>query len=313
MSALFDGHSARGAFLLRCIMDEPWSMAIRDRAAVAVLVVDKGSVWLIPDRGDAVHLTAGDVAVARGPEPYVLTDSPDSAPQIVIEPGQRCRNLTGQDLALTLHRGIRSWGNAARGDTVLLTGTYESSSQVTGRLLDALPARLVLRHGEWNAFAVSALRDEMDRDAPGQDAVLNRLMDLLLIAAVREWFTRQPAQAPAWWSARTDPIVAATLDLMHDEPERAWTVATLAGRVGVARATLARRFTALVGEPPIAYLTSWRLTVAADLLIGTDQTVSAIAHRVGFANPFAFSAAFKRRYGLSPQQFRSATPTAHGL
>ncbi|MGH3331722.1 MAG: AraC family transcriptional regulator [Nocardioidaceae bacterium] len=313
VTAMLDGHSARGAFLLRCVMDSPWSMTIQDRAAVAVLVIASGSAWLVPDEGDPIQLCAGDVAVVRGPDPYLLADTADTPPQIVIEPGQQCRSLRGEDLAVSLRRGVRTWGNGTRGDTVLLTGTYEMHSQVTGRLLEALPDRIVLRNGEWGGFAVPALQEEMARDAPGQDAVLNRLMDLLLVAAVREWFTRHSTQAPAWWNAQKDGVVGAALELMHDEPDQPWSVDRLASGVGVSRATLARRFTTLVGQPPMTYLTSWRLTLAADRLLGTDATVASVARQVGFANPFSFSAAFKRQYGVSPQQFRAETPVAHTL
>jgi AraC-like DNA-binding protein len=92
---------------------------------------------------------------------------------------------------------------------------------------------------------------------------------------------------------------------MEQHPELPWTVAGLGEQVGLSRAALARRFTEQVGEPPLAYLTRWRLALAADLLVGTDLTLSAIAARVGYANPFALSAAFKRLHGTSPTSFRS--------
>jgi transcriptional regulator GlxA family with amidase domain len=97
--------------------------------------------------------------------------------------------------------------------------------------------------------------------------------------------------------------VGATLRLVHDHPEHPWTVAGLAQATGVSRASLSRKFTAVVGESPIAYLTGWRLTLAADLLRDTTDTVDTIARRVGYANAFALSVAFKR--------VRGDTPTAH--
>jgi AraC-like DNA-binding protein len=96
--------------------------------------------------------------------------------------------------------------------------------------------------------------------------------------------------------------------MLHDDPARPWTVAALAAAVGVSRAALARRFTTLVGEPPMVYLTGWRLALAADLLREPDATVAAVARRVGYGSPFALSAAFKRVRGVSPQQHRRRVP-----
>jgi len=114
---------------------------------------------------------------------------------------------------------------------------------------------------------------------------------------VREVLSASPALP-------VDDAVAAVLRAMEQHPQLPWTVAGLGEQVGLSRAALARRFTEHVGEPPLAYLTRWRLALAADLLIGTDLTLSAIAARVGYANPFALSAAFKRVHGESPRDYR---------
>ena len=136
-------------------------------------------------------------------------------------------------------------------------------------------------------------------------AVLDRLLDLLLLSALREWFARPEVEAPAWYRASLDPVVGRALRLLHDEPARAWTVAELADEAGVSRATFARRFTELLGEPPKSYLTSWRLTLAADLLSRTERTVDAIARQVGFSNAYALSVAFKRLHGTRPSAYRT--------
>jgi AraC-like DNA-binding protein len=122
---------------------------------------------------------------------------------------------------------------------------------------------------------------------------------------LRAWFNRSEAQAPPWYHAYADPAVGHALRLLHHNPAHPWTVASLAAATGLSRAALARRFTDLVGEPPMTFLTGWRLALAADLLREPDATVGSVARQVGYGSPFALSTAFKRVQGVSPQKFRA--------
>ena len=152
---------------------------------------------------------------------------------------------------------------------------------------------------------VPLLAAEIVKDEPGQEAVLDRLLDLLLIATLRAWFARPEAQTPAWYRAYGDPVVGPALRLLHNAPEQQWTVAALADASGVSRAALARRFSDLVGEPPMTFLTGWRIALAADLLREPGATVGSVARQVGYGSPFALSTAFKRVRGVSPQEHRA--------
>jgi AraC-like DNA-binding protein len=149
------------------------------------------------------------------------------------------------------------------------------------------------------------LAEEITVDEPGQEAVIDRLLDLVLVGALRDWFAGREDQAPGWYRASTDPVVAPALRAIHDTPAEPWTVDALASLAGVSRAAFARRFTDVMGEPPITYLTSWRLCMAADLLADTRDTVDVIAGKVGYSSPFAFSHAFTREYGHRPGRFRT--------
>jgi AraC-like DNA-binding protein len=108
-----------------------------------------------------------------------------------------------------------------------------------------------------------------------------------LITTLRAWFARPESHAPGWYRAQSDPVASHALRLIHEDPAYPWSVVELAQRVGVSRASLARRFTAVVGDAPMSYLTGWRITLAADLLRDTSDTVETIARRVGYANAFA--------------------------
>ncbi|WP_137992319.1 AraC family transcriptional regulator [Streptomyces vilmorinianum] len=304
LAGLLDGPRAKGAFLLRMIMEPPWSVRIEDRAPLCLMCVTEGEAWIVPDRGEPVLLRPGDIAIARGPEPYTVADAPDAPPRAVIGPGGVCTTLSGEPLAESMHLGVRTWGNALDGSTTVLVGTYPLDGEVSRRLLDALPPLLHLPAEVWRCPLMPFLDEEISRDEPGQSVVLDRVLDLLLIAAVRAWFSRPGAEAPAWYRAMADPVVGRALRLLENDPAHPWTVASLAAKAGASRAGLARRFTELVGEPPMAYLTGWRLALAADLLRATDLTVESVARQVGYSSAFALSAAFKRVRGVSPQEHR---------
>lgn len=306
---LLDGPRARGAFLLRAVFDPPWSLRVEDRAALAVIAPTHGRAWLVPDDAEPRRLDTGDVAVVRGPDPYTVACDPALAPTVVIRPGQRGTTPEGDEVCETWSRGVRTWGSGATGRDTMLIGVYEFRGEVSGRLLAALPPRLVVPRTSAGAPVVPLLETEIERDEPGQEVVLDRLLDLLLISVLRTWFARPGSEAPGWFRAQTDPVVGQTLRLMHDDPARPWTVSALAARVGVSRAALARRFTELVGEPPMTYLTGWRLALAADLLRDSELTLDAVARRVGYGTAFALSAAFKRAYGVSPGRYRVMHPT----
>lgn len=305
LSGFLDGPRARGAFLLRSVLEPPWSLAIRDEAPLTIVCAVRGTAWLVPAGVAPAQLGAGDVGLVRGPEHYVVADRPDRRPQVIITPGQECIDLAGNSVAEQMSLGVRTWGNAVDGSTVLLTGTYQGTGEISRRLVDALPPLIVLPAAEWNSPVAGLLADEIGRDAPGQEVVLDRLLDLLVVTALREWFDRPGVVAPAWYAAAADPVVGHAIRLLHNNPEHPWTVSSLATSVGTSRAALARRFTELVGEPPIAFLTTWRLSLAADLLCEPDATVARVARQVGYGSPFTFSAAFKRHFGVSPQEHRT--------
>ena len=304
LAGLLDGPRARDAFLIRTVMRPPWSVRVQDEAPLSLAAVLTGSAWIVPDDGAPVRLAPGDVAVTRGPDAFTFADDPATPPQAIIHPGQRCTTPDGVELHQEMALGVRAWGNDPAGTDVQLVGTYQLDGAVGRRLLQALPPLLVVRAAELSSPLVDLLDAEMARDEPGQEAVLDRLLDLLLIATLRTWFARPDADAPGWYRANSDPVVGPALRMLQHNPAHPWTVATLAAEAGASRAALARRFTELVGEPPMAFLTDWRLTLAADLLLEPGATIGAVARQVGYGSPYALSTAFKRARGVSPREHR---------
>jgi len=304
---LLDGPRARGAFALRAVMAEPWAMRVAAESPLTLMACIEGEFWIVPDDADPVHMCPGDVAVTRAPGSYNVSDRPETPPQLVIHPGQNCCALDGRSLEKEMMHGVRTWGNDPGGSTVFLVGAYESLGDISDRLLRALPPILSLSGDQWESPLLALLCDEVTKDEPGQAAVLDRLLDLLLIAVLKVWFSRPDAEKPAWYQSQGDPIVGRALRIMHDDPAKAWTVQGLATETGASRASLARRFHDLVGEPPMTFLKNWRLALAADLLRDPTETVGTVAAKVGYGSPFAFSTAFKRVRGISPQEHRATT------
>lgn len=293
---------ARGAVFALSTLTPPWGVELTDAAPLSLHAVLQGEVWLTRRGGEPVRLLQGDVALVHAPDPYRLAD----------DPATPCRPITAVPAGGDGGAVVQSLGGGRDGEpaTVLLCGAYRFEGDVCDTLLAAIPPVLRVHSGSAPdsasmRAALAILADEVARDAAGQRAVLDRLLDLLLVFTLRSWFAVSD-RAPAWYRALDDPAVGTALRLVHEHYGRRWTLEELAAAAGLSRAALARRFGALVGATPIGYLTEWRMTVAAELLRDTDRTVASIAREVGYENEFAFSAAFRRVKGAPPSRFRRA-------
>ncbi|MCR9184000.1 MAG: AraC family transcriptional regulator [Halieaceae bacterium] len=304
LGGLLDAPRARGAFALRTVMSEPWSMRILAESPLTLIAGISGRCWVIPDEGDPIQVHPGDIVVTRSPDHYNVADSPTTSPTILIHPGQNCCDLDGNSMLESMTQGTRTWGNSAQGKTVFLVGAYEHLSDISDRLLRALPPVIYVPVDDWDSPLVPMLCDEVVKDEPGQAAVLDRLLDLLVTAVLKAWFAKNEANRPEWWRFQGDRVVERALRLMHDYPARQWTMAALAAETGASRASLARKFSDLVGEPPMTFLKNWRMALAADLLCLPNESVGTVAEKVGYSSAYAFSAAFKRVRGISPQAHR---------
>lgn len=299
---LLSGTRARGGVFNLTILNRPWGFDIVDRAPLGLAILLSGSGWVLRRGEEPIRINERDVVVISGTEPYVVVDSLETRPTLRIHPGGRCEPLPGAPVDYSTRLGTRTFGSRPDGEAWVVSGSYQHVGDVGRRLLAALPATLVVPAADVGAV-MDLVLEEIQRDQLGQQSVLDRWLDLALITTLRAWFDHLRARAPGWYRAQGDPVVRRALRLLHDDPAHPWTIAALANATGVSRATLSRKFTAIVGEPPMAYLTDWRITLAADQLNNTTDTIETIARRVGYANAFALSVAFKR--------IRGASPTAH--
>jgi AraC-like DNA-binding protein len=301
---LLRGVRANGSVFGHQVLSPPWSLRFVDGAPLTLLTLLEGQGWLIADGQAPRRVTVGETVIVRGPLPFTFVDDPGTTAP-TLDCGEHC--AVPETGGTVHHLGWQCVDPTADPDvsTTLIVGAYPVRGDIGKRLLEALPQVLSVTE-DGDTEAVSAyIAAEVADDRPGHQIVLDRLLDWMLVCTLRAWFDRAETTAPAWYTAMSDPLVGETLRLMHDDPSRPWTVAQLAARVGVSRSAFARRFTTLVGQPPLAYLTHWRMTIAADLLVEPEATVAEVARRVGYADAFNFSAAFKRVKGMSPSNHRA--------
>ncbi|MGU3653959.1 AraC family transcriptional regulator [Mycolicibacterium sp. A43C] len=300
---LFRGVRANGSLFGGSTLQPPWNLHFVDGAPLTLCTVLTGGGWIVTQGGATEPLRAGDTVIVRGPQTFTFVDDLDSAAD-PVECGTEC---AVPECGGTRYRlGWSDFGDRGADATTAIVGAYPVRGEISRRLLDELPDVLRVPGGGEGDAVLEHLAAEVAIDAPGQQVVLDRLLDWMLVCTLRTWFDRPGGQPPAWWAAQRDPVVGDALRLIHDDPAAPWTVAALAERCGVARSTLAKRFADLVGEPPSSYLATWRMTLAADLLIENRATVAEIARAVGYSDPFGFSSAFKRVRGVSPTEFRRA-------
>ncbi|HEY4453712.1 MAG TPA: AraC family transcriptional regulator [Pseudonocardiaceae bacterium] len=250
----------------------------------------RGTCWLITEDQPPVQLHPGDIVLtssgaqhglAQTPRP--LADLPDSEMGPIPPAPGPC-------------------------DFEFLCGAYRLEHGQAPQYLRALPDLIAVspdhdRYPEMRAFS-ELLTAETASARPGSGATVRSLLDLILVQVLRQWHEQHGTEP-----GTDDPAIAAALRQIHEHPQRQWTVDKLSAVAGLPRTAFTRRFAALVGQPPMSYLITWRLGRGARLLREVDAPLATIARQIGYSTEFAFSTAFRREYGVSPSQFRRTAST----
>ena len=278
----------------------PWGVRFHQGTAAGCHVVLSGSCWLLSRYGEPRPLTVGDVLFTPHGDGYALADQPGT-PLVDFAPAP------GEAGPLDEMR-IDGAGPV----TELLCAYYMFDPARPHPLLADLPAMIHVpaRVGQHPSLrsAVELLGDELADPRSGTEAVVPALIDMLLMYVLRAWLDEQPDGHTGWATALRDPAITTALHQIHRHPEKPWTVEDLAAAAGLSRAAFAKRFTTIIGQPPLGYLTWWRMTTAARLLRDTTAPLRTIAARCGYASEYAFGKAFKRAFDTAPGQYR----TSHG-
>jgi len=282
---------AAGGVFARSVARPPWGLRLPGTIQLALHTVVQGRAWLwLEDPRDAVELAPGDLALVLG--------GPDH--HVAHHPGAAC---TSPERFREQHANDEHLDHQAA--TVFLCGAYRFSGDVGRGLIRTLPPTLLLRAAAHDPLhdVIALLSRELSGSAPGQQTVLDRLLDVLLVLALRACFEQTPT-APRWYRAATDSRLGPALHAIHAQADHPWTVPELASLSGLSRPAFARNFERSLGQAPMQYLTDWRMTLARDYLRTGDLSVDQVARRTGYASPNAFAAAFRRHHGQPPGQWR---------
>lgn len=305
LADVLDLSRVRGALMANVLARAPWGLALPRSGGASFHAVTAGTAWLRVNDADPIQLMPGDLLILPS----------GTAHRLSSEPRGRCRPFDRRmkEDEMSPDGDLAIGGSGAV--TAFVCAAYEYDADVAQMLLRALPevvhvpAEPVV--GRDVAALVDLLAHEVGDRGVGSRSATARLIDLLLIAALRRWLALRPSDdGPSWLTALRDPLVAGVLGTLHDRPGERWTLDALAREAQVSRATLARRFTDGVGEPPLTYLTRWRMHLAAERLRRTDDAVELIAREVGYTSEFAFNRAFSRHRGTPPGRYRRLSRTA---
>lgn len=285
-------------------MSGRWGVALPP-IPCAYVAVTRGRLFFRSDHQGPFELRAGECAVTFQPTGLTLTDSPDS-------PVVSALSMLGPD-HMKNHSGLR----AGQGEvsTCFLGGPLLFDSGVGGPLRSALPEVIPLCAGEPGiphdsklVQGVVGLLEPARRDPrPGSGALLNQLVTILVIEAMRSHLQRPGIDHESWSGALFDEHLGPMLSLLHSSPARPWTLQEMANESGLSRTVFAERFQRVVGSPPATYVRTFRMEMAKDILRTTATDVRAIARRVGYSSEAAFCNVFKKSTGLTPSEYREKT------
>ncbi|WP_328399534.1 AraC family transcriptional regulator [Nocardia sp. NBC_00403] len=265
-----------------------------------------GGHLMVPDAAQengvaSVPVAAGDVVVFPYGDAHTICD----------DPGSPLIQQVSLEYEPSREHQIFPFGSGGSA-TVMLCGAFRLDHEHHRPLLLSLPRLIHIPAAYGHASPdfgdiVALIATESAAPRPGAQAVLRRLTEILFIQVIRGWLEHQPQQAHGWLRALADPTIGRALGLIHQDPERRWNVNELAGAVSLSRSTFSARFTDLVGEPPIRYLTRWRMQYATRLL-ASGQEVAVIARQLGYDSEVAFRKAFAREIGTPPGRYRATIP-----
>jgi AraC-like DNA-binding protein len=298
LSHIVDDIRLTGAVFLRSELAAPWALKLHTPGLASFHIVVQGSAWLVRAGADPLKLDAGDLVILPGGADHRLQDT--------LDDGIDAHDLLPELDALRAE-SLRLGGPGEI--TRTLSGHFRFDVEMARPLVNALPPLIAIQTRgaippAWLRLGIQFIADEFSTRRLAQQAVTNRIADILLIEVLRHHLESLPEGAGNWLAALRDKGLSAALAAMHAEPGRGWTVPELAEIAHLSRSAFADRFSQVMGQPPLAYLTDHRMRLAAWKLAHSRSSIAQIAEQVGYASETAFSQAFKRHHGEPPSRMR---------
>ena len=281
-----------------CELVSPWSFYL-DETLPRFHFVTAGSCWLEVEGVEGCRLEAGDfVVVPRGARHRLSSDQIPPAPGPI---NISCEKVSDY---FSVFRN-----NGKGGLTTVICGDVLFETPAADHLIELLPPIMRVRAAqyqmaEWLHCSSRLIAFEARESHPGGKHMIKRLADLMVIQSIRTWIEQNPVELKGWLGGFRDPSISKAIGLIHKEPAKDWTIGSLAREVAMSRSAFAERFSELVGEPVMQYLTRWRMHLASIYLATDGIGVEEVALRLGYQSGAAFSRAFKRLQGVSPGEAR---------
>ena len=303
LSLILDDIRLHGAVFRESQLSAPWALKLHTPGLTAFHIVARGQAWLRCQGAEPLKLQAGDIVLLPdGPEHSVHDDLSSVAAAYDLRP--ELEQLRTEPLRLG-----QQGASAA-----ILSGHFRFDVNLARPLIAALPAVMHLRSAgspsSWLRLGLQFIAEETARVQPGQQVIINRIADILLVEMLRDHVNNLPEGTGNWLLALRDKALSSALAAMHGDPGRDWSVPELAEHARLSRSAFAERFGQVLGRPPLSYLTEHRMRLAAWKLAHTRLSISQIAEQVGYGSETAFSQAFKRHYGEPPSKMRNAKTAA---
>ena len=311
-SDILSGVKLNGAFFFNAEFSAPWCVTSPASHTLAPMLapgaphlviyhfVIDGAAFVELSGGQSVELGPGDIVVLPHGDAHVMTSAP----------GVATSSLSSAILSKIKSRDLRPMQGGGGGDSARYVCGYMACDPLLSRpILGGLPPVFKVnirtdRAGQWLENSILHLTEEAASGRVGSDAMLAKLSEALFVDTLRRYVADLPEHQTGWLAGARDPIVGKSLGLLHNRIAHPWTIADLADEVGISRTALVERFTRYLSEPPMTYLTRWRLQLAARSLENTPRGVSEIAGEVGYESEAAFNRAFKREFGEPPGRYR---------
>jgi len=275
----------------------PWAIRLKRKDYVHFHFFERGQGWVkLEETGAETSVMSGDLVIVPHGGAHLLRDSRKTK-AVNVEELLPCRDV------LTLRHG------GGGSETTTVCGAFTFENQIGNPILPLLPDLIhvpqeKIHSAVWLEPMLRLLAFEAQNPREGSGSIIGHLTGIIFVQAVRAWIESQPHGQGGWLGALRDKQISSALNLMHQKPNAPWTIAKLASEVGMSRSPFATKFTSFVGEPPLAYLTKWRMNLAAGYLRNDQISVREVAERVGYESQASFTNAFKRRFSVSPREYK---------